>query len=260
MKKLFSLFLTFCIIGSLGFSTMTADAASMKINKKKLTLDAGGSYTLKIRKAKKKIKWKSSKKSVATVSSKGKVTARKAGSATITARVSGRKFTCKVKVRAAAKGTRSNPRSAYSANTITYYQEGKKIGKFTLKLLRYESGDAAAEMVKNNSTNPVPEANQEYIYFRFQIHYISGDQTVNARDVFNYYYNIYSNNSTVQLKNIDWGLSFETVDDLGVTTLSPGNKVTCAKAILVNKGSSPVTYYIETGKSPNSYTWFTTAR
>lgn len=45
-----------------------------------------------------KTKWKSSKKSVAKVSSKGKVTAKKRGTATITAKCNGKKAKIKVKV------------------------------------------------------------------------------------------------------------------------------------------------------------------
>lgn len=258
MKRLFSLFLILSLIGGMGTSAMSAQAATAKLNKKKLTLMAGNTYTLKVKKASGKVKWKSSKKSVATVSSKGKVKAKKAGSATITARVSGKKLTCRVKVKSAAKGTKANPKSAYALNTFTFYQEEKKSGKFSIKLLRFESGATAAAMAKNNSTNPVPAANQEYIYFKFQIHYISGTQTINARDVFNYYYNIFGDNSTKQMKNLDWGFFFDSVDDLGKTILSPGNKIICDKAILVSKGHGPITYCIPTGKK--SYTWFTTKK
>ena len=45
-----------------------------------------------------KVKWKSSKKSVASVSKKGVVKARKVGKATITATIKGKKFQCKVTV------------------------------------------------------------------------------------------------------------------------------------------------------------------
>ena len=70
-----------------------ATAAAPKAAKAKATVKVGKKYTLKLKYAAgkkatvKKVKWTSSKKSVATVSSKGKVTAKKAGKATIYARV-----------------------------------------------------------------------------------------------------------------------------------------------------------------------------
>ena len=153
-------------------------------------------------------------------------------------------------------GTKANPRSAYDKFTFNYYEEGKKRGKFRIQLLDFVSGDEAAELAKKNSTNPVPGANQEYIYFKFQIHYLSGTQSVNAKDLFDYYHNIYGENSTMQMTNLDWGLFFEPIEEIYSTVLQPGNNVTCGEAILVNKGYGPFTYKIQTGKS--SYTWFTT--
>lgn len=79
--------------------TVVAEAATVKISAQKKTLTVGKSFTLKITGTKKKVTWSTSKKSVATVSSKGKVTAKKAGTATITAKVDGKKYTCKVTVK-----------------------------------------------------------------------------------------------------------------------------------------------------------------
>ena len=70
-----------------------ATAAAPKAAKAKATVKVGKKYTLKLKYAAgkkatvKKVTWKSSKKSVATVSSKGKVTAKKAGKATIAATI-----------------------------------------------------------------------------------------------------------------------------------------------------------------------------
>lgn len=64
----------------------------------------GKTFTLTVKNtAGKKVAWKSSNKKVATVSKKGKVTAKKAGTATITAKVGGKKLTCTVKVYGSAK-------------------------------------------------------------------------------------------------------------------------------------------------------------
>ena len=77
----------------------TAEAATVKINKKTLKLDIGDKYTLKITGSNKKVSWSSSKKAVATVSANGKVNAKKAGTTTITAKVGKKKYTCKVTVK-----------------------------------------------------------------------------------------------------------------------------------------------------------------
>jgi len=79
-------------------NVMVAQAATIKINKKTLTLAVGKSATLKITGTKQKATWTTSSKSVATVSKTGKVTAKKAGKATITATVNKKKYTCKVTV------------------------------------------------------------------------------------------------------------------------------------------------------------------
>ena len=87
-------FLLLTVMMVLGFA-MTSQAA--KLNAKKIKVPVGTTYVLKVKGAKGKVTWKSSKKSVATVK-KGKVTALKKGTAKITAKVRGKKYTCKVTV------------------------------------------------------------------------------------------------------------------------------------------------------------------
>ena len=78
--------------------TSDVEAATIKLSSKKITLIKGQSKTLKLKGTKKKAKWSSSKKSIATVTSKGKVTAKKKGTAKITAKLGKKKYTCTVKV------------------------------------------------------------------------------------------------------------------------------------------------------------------
>lgn len=73
--------------------------AQPSINKSEVSIYVGKSVTLKVRNTTKAVSWKSSKKSVATVSSKGKVSGVKAGKATITAKVAGQSFKCAVTVK-----------------------------------------------------------------------------------------------------------------------------------------------------------------
>lgn len=62
------------------------------------SLTVGSKTTLKIKNVTKGIKWSSSKKTVAKVSTKGVVTAVKPGTATITAKVGGKTYKCKITV------------------------------------------------------------------------------------------------------------------------------------------------------------------
>ena len=76
----------------------TAQAA-IKLNKSKATINIGETLQLKITGTNKKTTWSSSKKTVATVTSRGKVTAKKTGTTTITAKTNGKKYTCKITVK-----------------------------------------------------------------------------------------------------------------------------------------------------------------
>lgn len=72
---------------------------SPKINKTEATIYIGKTLNLKVSGVTSTVKWESSNKTIATVSSKGKVTARKAGKATITAKVNGKSYSCKITVK-----------------------------------------------------------------------------------------------------------------------------------------------------------------
>ena len=105
------------VIGLAAPGTDAQAAAKVKLSAKKLTLTVGQSKTLTVKKGSKKVKsvkWKSSNAKVATVK-KGKVTAKKAGTAKITATVSKKKYTCKVTVK--AKKTAATTEHVISAVT-----------------------------------------------------------------------------------------------------------------------------------------------
>lgn len=107
-------------------SAKKVKSVSLKIGKKKVTkktytLKKGKKATIKVTvkpaKAKKKVTFKSSKKSVATVTKKGKVTAKKAGTAKITVTVTGKnkkKKTTWVKIKV-PKASNSNANSNATA-------------------------------------------------------------------------------------------------------------------------------------------------
>lgn len=97
MKKFLSSLIILVLCLSV-LAPMSVSAAALKLNKTTLTIYEGETYQLKVIGATKAIKWTTSKMSVATVSSKGKVKAIAAGSAVITATTGGKKFECKVSV------------------------------------------------------------------------------------------------------------------------------------------------------------------
>ena len=78
--------------------------SKVQLNKSKITLRVGRKTTLKAavrpeNATVKKVTFTSSKKEVAEVNSKGVVTAKKAGTATITAKVGNKKAVCKITVK-----------------------------------------------------------------------------------------------------------------------------------------------------------------
>lgn len=82
-----------------GSTSESAAKTKIALNKTKVTLTVGQSVTLRLKGIGKKVKWSSGNKKVATVNSKGKVKARKAGKAKITAKAGKKKYSCKVTVK-----------------------------------------------------------------------------------------------------------------------------------------------------------------
>ena len=111
-----------------------------KISKTAISLNIGKKYTLKVTGTKQKITWSSSDKSVATVSSKGVVTAKKGGSAKIAAKVLGKSYVCTVTV----KGN--------TVNTILTVDKKKLTmsGSTIIKITSRTGGALRWETNKNN--------------------------------------------------------------------------------------------------------------
>lgn len=135
VRRLTSFFMALVMVLCFSFvyddTNVTAVAAKkVSINKTNVTLKKGKSITLKLRGTKKKVKWSSNRKRIATVSKKGKVTAKRVGKAKITAKVGKKKYNCTVTVvkknqpvTTSAKAT-TQGRSDTSSSTTTQGQPG----------------------------------------------------------------------------------------------------------------------------------------
>lgn len=117
-KHLAILFAASMIITALPTNVQAASKSKIKLSKSKLTLYVGNTKTLKLKGTKKKPKWSSSKKSVATVTKKGKVKAKKKGSTIITAKLGKKKYKCKVTVKSKAVAETKATAPAAVPNTV----------------------------------------------------------------------------------------------------------------------------------------------
>ena len=110
MKKLKQLLLVLVLSLSLAVpatfplprTVTNVSAATVKkpyLSNQKLSIYSGKSFTLKVKNISGKIKWSSSNKRIAIVNSKGKVTARSAGKATIYAKTGKYTLRCQITVK-----------------------------------------------------------------------------------------------------------------------------------------------------------------
>ncbi|MBR1598759.1 MAG: Ig-like domain-containing protein [Lachnospiraceae bacterium] len=115
MKKTLMTICAFIMLMVAFSVTSISSEAKVKLNKKTAEVKAGSTVTLKVSGTKKKVKWTTGNKKVATVKAKGKykgiVTGKKAGKTTITAKVSGKKYKCKLTVASKPAGDDTEKKS-----------------------------------------------------------------------------------------------------------------------------------------------------
>lgn len=113
IKRIFALVV--CAMVVVSTVTITTQATAVKLNKKTASIVVSKSIQLKIN-SKKKVKWTTSNKKVATVSKKGLVKGKKVGKATITAQVGKKKYKCVVTVK---MGLNETKKDLYVGSTTT---------------------------------------------------------------------------------------------------------------------------------------------
>ena len=121
-KQTFAWILALMMVFSVFPATQVNAATKPKLSKTKITMTVGQSKKLKVKgiskKRAKRIKWKSSKKKVVTVTKTGKLKARKAGKAVITAKVGKKKLKCKVTVKKKRKKSTKKKKSKSSSKKM----------------------------------------------------------------------------------------------------------------------------------------------
>lgn len=94
---------TALILAMMFLMAVPASAAPAKLNKKKAVVRVGDAIRLKVKGAKKKVKWVSTNKKVAVVNSNGIVVAKNKGTTVIIAKMGNKWLICRVTVRKADK-------------------------------------------------------------------------------------------------------------------------------------------------------------
>jgi hypothetical protein len=154
------LFMLALVVAFFPADTQAKKKAKVKLNKTSATIAPGGTVQLKLQNNKKKVKWSSSKTSVATVNGSGLVTAKAAGNATVTAKVGKKSYKCKVTVKNVLvtipqRGTKTDKIVKY-----VYKLKDSKPKKFDdFKVLERDSKEKADEYLKKY----YPENTYEYL-------------------------------------------------------------------------------------------------
>ena len=240
-----------------------------KLSQTNLTLGKGKSETLSLEGTKQKVKWSTSNKSIATVSSKGKVTGKKLGKAKITATVGNKKYTCTVTVKKIAdvtpvddRGTQANPLSAYNVNTFDLYDYSKKQGQIQMQLKQCLTGSQVEPLLSRYSKNVTMPAGHQWVYMSFNVKYLSGKDELSTTDIMWYSY-FYNSKCNKQMSNYEFGfLEDSSAINIIDVNLYPSGSTDFYMMFTDPINDFPLTYRINTGYDSKNYkalyTWFTT--
>lgn len=181
--------LAFCLLATAAPVANVDAAAKTKLNKKKITIKVGKTKKLKIKNLKgKKVKWKTSNKKVVKIKKTKKKTVvklkgKKAGTATVTAKIGKKKYKCKVTVKGTKKNTSSNTNNNTNVKVVTekevkqqeaafnkMYEDAELVrdsGVYTGKnpVISYPSSAVVFEYLKDWGIRSVPENGKYFCYY-----------------------------------------------------------------------------------------------
>lgn len=133
MKRILSMFMVIAMLLTL---TPTHSAiAAVKINKSKATMEVGSTLKLKVSGTKSKVKWATSKSSIATVNSAGTITAKKEGQTTVSGIINKKPYSCIVTVVNSSKKEVTAPKGTITELSSGTYVIGEDFpaGKYNVK-------------------------------------------------------------------------------------------------------------------------------
>jgi uncharacterized protein YjdB len=158
IKKIVTLLLSFVllcgmVVSTTAMTTPVQAATTVKLNKTKATVYVGNTVELKLNGVSSgKVTWASSDTKIATVSSKGLVTAKKKGTVTITATYKEKAYNCTVKVKSASISEKSLTIQVGRGYTLDV---NNTEGKVTWK----SSDTKIAKVNENGFISPLKEGN-----------------------------------------------------------------------------------------------------
>ena len=174
-KGIRSLAILLVLVLTLGFSPVTnvEAKAAPRLNYKKVTLVQGKKKRLKVRNLsrRRKVKWYSTKKSVATVNKKGVVKAKKKGKTYIVAKVGKKKYRCKVIVK--KKVTKKKKKTKKSNKKVKINKSTKRqliSGKYATRIVGPD-GDIYFELNKTEDMFKYLEGAPKTISFGNKVKY-----------------------------------------------------------------------------------------
>ena len=120
-RRIISMFMVLVMLFSFSGTEATA-AKKPKLNETEITMKKGDTFKLKVTNAGKKVTWKSSDSTIVSVKD-GKLTAKKKGKATITAKTNGSTLKCKVTVKTT---TKTSSKKSSKPSKVWIVSTGKK--------------------------------------------------------------------------------------------------------------------------------------
>lgn len=243
--------------------TQPTQAATVKLNKSAITIYKGKTYKLKVSGTKAKVKWTSNNKKVATVTSTGIVKGVKKGTTYVNAKVGSKTLKCKVTVKY-KQGSRELPFSAYIKKDLSLYNySGSQ--KVQLKLLECIDGEEANEIIaEENMFNDLPNNNNRWVLYHFNLKYIEGNDELSASDVISAH-DFYNENSTRKIE-VETASFAHNLDGKGIydVRLYEGGESDFYIGALLDNSIEYITFKIRVAKTNDALgydeVWFTTKK